>query len=99
MYIKKEVYDALIGAHMSEVAAMNDTIAAKNQIIEALQREIKNLQARIDYHKAKAEKRGQKPYPWRKPSELKSEDNRARLTDADDPRNYDKEEHRPYPEE
>lgn len=99
MYIKKEVYDALIGAHMREVSAMNDTIASKNQVIEALLRENKNLQARIDFHKAKAEKRAQKPYPWRKPSELKSEGNRAKLTDADDPRNYDKEEHNPYPEE
>lgn len=98
MYIKKEVYDALIGAHMREVSAMNDAIKAKDQIIEALRRENQNLEARINYHKAKAEKH-QAAKPWRKPSELRSEDNRAKLTDADDPRNYERDEHHPYPEE
>jgi regulator of replication initiation timing len=81
MYIKKEVYDELIGAHMNEVAAMKETIEAKNQIIEALRRENQNLENRLAYNKAKAmehlaKKKPAKPY--QKPA-IKAEDNRTEL--------------------
>lgn len=100
MYIKKEVYDALIGAHMREVAAMNDTIKAKDDIITALRRENQNLENRLAYNKAKAMEHIARRKPKGTPFKpLKDEDNRAKLNDADDPRNYDKEEHNPYPEE
>ena len=81
MYIKKEVYDALIGAHMREVSAMEDTIKAKDDIITALRRENQNLENRLAYNKAKAmehlaKKKPAKPY--QKPA-IKAEDNRTEL--------------------
>jgi len=99
MYIKKEVYDALIGAHMREVSAMNDTIKAKDQVIEALRRENQNLENRLAYNKAKAiehlAKRDKKsPFkpPYQKPTckvEVKAEDNREELrTDNRDEDNH-----------
>lgn len=83
MFINSKVYDALIGAHMREVAAMNDTIKAKDTIIEALRRENQNLENRLAYNKAKAmehlakrDKKNAKPY--QKPA-IKAEDNRTEL--------------------
>jgi regulator of replication initiation timing len=81
MYINKKMYDALIGAHMREVSAMNDTIKAKDDIIEALRRENQNLENRLAYHKTKAmehlaKKKPAKPY--QKPA-IKAEDNRTEL--------------------
>jgi hypothetical protein len=82
MYIKKEVYDALIGAHLREVSAMNDTIKAKDTIIEALRRENQNLEYRLAYNKAKAmeylAKREKPAKPYQKPA-IKAEDNREEL--------------------
>ena len=93
MYIKKEVYDALIGAHMREIAAMEQTIKRMDTIIEALRRENQNLENRLAYNKAKAmehlakrEKKTAKPY--QKPA-IKAEDNREELrTDNRDEDNY-----------
>ena len=86
MFINTKVYDALIGAHMREVSAMNDTIKAKDDIIEALRRENQNLENRLAYNKAKAlehlAKRDKKPAkPYQKPTckEVKAEDNREEL--------------------
>ena len=86
MYIKKEVYDALIGAHLREVSAMNDTIKAKDDIIEALRRENQNLENRLAYNKAKAlehlakrDKKPAKPYQKLTCKEVKAEDNREEL--------------------
>jgi regulator of replication initiation timing len=81
MYIKKEVYDALIGAHMREIAAMEQTIKRMDTIIEALRRENQNLENRLAYNKAKAmehlaKKKPAKPY--QKPA-IKAEDNRTEL--------------------
>jgi regulator of replication initiation timing len=81
MYINKKMYDALIGAHLREVSAMNDTIKAKDDIIEALRRENQNLENRLAYNKAKAmehlaKKKPAKPY--QKPA-IKAEDNRTEL--------------------
>ena len=94
MYINNKVYDALIGAHMREVAAMTDTIKAKDTIIEALRRENQNLENRLAYNKAKAmehlAKRGEKKpaKPYQKPA-IKAEDNREELrTDNRDEDNY-----------
>ena len=94
MYINTKVYDALIGAHMREVAAMNDTIKAKDTIIEALRRENQNLENRLAYNKAKAmehlAKRGEKKpaKPYQKPA-IKAEDNREELrTDNRDEDNH-----------
>jgi regulator of replication initiation timing len=96
MYIKKEVYDALIGAHMREIAAMEQTIKRMDTIIEALRRENQNLENRLAYNKAKAlehlakrEKKPAKPYP--KPS-IKAEDNREELRNdnRDDDNHYHK---------
>ena len=83
MYIKKEVYDALIGAHMREIAAMEQTIKRMNTIIEALRRENQNLENRLAYNKAKAmehlAKREKKPAkPYQKPA-IKAEDNRNEI--------------------
>lgn len=98
MFINTKVYDALIGAHMREVAAMNDTIKAKDEIIMALRRENQNLENRLAYNKAKAlehlAKRGDKKpaKPYQKPTckvEVKAEDNREELrTDNRDEDNY-----------
>ena len=91
MYIKKEVYDALIGAHMREIAAMEQTIKRMDTIIEALRRENQNLENRLAYNKAKAmehlaKKKPAKPY--QKPA-IKAEDNREELrTDNRDEDNY-----------
>jgi regulator of replication initiation timing len=84
MFINSKVYDALIGAHMREVAAMNDTIKAKDTIIEALRRENQNLENRLAYNKAKAmehlaKKKPSKPF--QKP--IKAEDNRAELKEKE----------------
>ena len=86
MFVNKQMYDALIGAHMREVSAMNDTIKAKDDIIEALRRENQNLENRLAYNKAKAlehlAKRDKKPAkPYQKPTckEVKAEDNREEL--------------------
>lgn len=81
MYIKKEVYDALIGAHMREVSAMNDTIKAKDTIIEALRRENQNLENRLAYNKAKAMEHLAKKKPKGNPFKpaIKAEDNRTEL--------------------
>ena len=93
MFINNKVYDALIGAHMREVSAMNDTIKAKDTIIEALRRENQNLENRLAYNKAKAlehlAKREKKPAkPYQKPA-IKAEDNREELrTDNRDEDNY-----------
>lgn len=93
MYIKKEVYDALIGAHMREIAAMEQTIKRMDTIIEALRRENQNLENRLAYNKAKAmehlAKREKKPAkPYQKPA-IKAEDNREELrTDNRDEDNY-----------
>ena len=94
MYIKKEVYDALIGAHMREIAAMEQTIKRMDTIIEALRRENQNLENRLAYNKAKAmehlAKRGEKKpaKPYQKPA-IKAEDNREELrTDNRDEDNY-----------
>ena len=94
MFINNKVYDALIGAHMREVSAMNDTIKAKDTIIEALRRENQNLENRLAYNKAKAlehlAKRGDKKptKPYQKPA-IKAEDNREELrTDNRDEDNY-----------
>ena len=92
-------YDDMKQAFQAVIEQQRCTIEAKDQIIEAYKREVAGLEARINYHKAKAEKRGQKPNPWRKPSELASEDTRPKLTDPDDPRNYDRDDHDPFPEE
>lgn len=90
MYINKKVYDALIGAHMREVSAMNDTIKAKDDIIMALRRENQNLENRLAYNKAKAMEHlaKKKPAkPFQKP--IKAEDNREELrTDNRDEDNY-----------
>ena len=91
MYIKKEVYDALIGAHMREIAAMEQTIKRMDTIIEALRRENQNLENRLAYNKAKAiehlaKKKPAKPY--QKPA-IKAEDNREELrTDNRDEDNH-----------
>ena len=101
MYINSKVYDALIGAHMREVAAMTDTIKAKDTIIEALRRENQNLENRLAYNKAKAlehlAKRDKKtPFkPYQKPTckvEVKAEDNREELRNdnRDDDNHYHK---------
>jgi hypothetical protein len=96
MYIKKEVYDALIGAHLREVSAMDDTIKAKDDIIEALRRENQNLENRLAYNKAKAmehiAKRGDKKPAKQFPKPIKAEDNREELrTDnRDDDNHYHK---------
>ena len=94
MFINNKVYDALIGAHMREVSAMNDTIKAKDTIIEALRRENQNLENRLAYNKAKAmehlAKRGEKKpaKPYQKPA-IKAEDNREELrTDNRDEDNH-----------
>ena len=94
MYINSKVYDALIGAHMREVAAMTDTLKAKDTIIEALRRENQNLENRLAYNKAKAmehlAKRGEKKpaKPYQKPA-IKAEDNREELrNDNRDEDNY-----------
>ena len=86
MFVNKQMYDALIGAHMREVSAMNDTIKAKDDIIEALRRENQNLENRLAYNKAKAlehlAKRDKKPAkPYQKPTckEVKAADNREEL--------------------
>jgi hypothetical protein len=87
MYIKKEVYDALIGAHLREVSAMNDTIKAKDTIIEALRRENQNLENRLAYNKAKAmehiAKRGDKKPAKQFPKPIKAEDNRTELQEKE----------------
>lgn len=90
MYIKKEVYDALIGAHMREVSAMNDTIKAKDDIIEALRRENQNLENRLAYNKAKAMEHIARRKPKGTPFKpLKDEDNREELrTDNRDEDNH-----------
>ena len=67
MYINTKVYDALIGAHMREIAAMEQTIKRMDTIIEALRRENQNLENRLAYNKAKAmehlaKKKPAKPY-------------------------------------
>lgn len=90
MYIKKEVYDALIGAHMREVSAMNDTIKAKDDIIMALRRENQSLENRLAYNKAMTmehiARRKPKGTPF-KPAE--AEDNREELrTDNRDEDNH-----------
>ena len=86
MFINNKVYDALIGAHMREVSAMNDTIKAKDTIIEALRRENQNLENRLAYNKAKAmehlakrDKKNAKPYQKPTCKEVKAEDNREEL--------------------
>ena len=97
MYIKKEVYDALIGAHMREIAAMEQTIKRMDTIIEALRRENQNLENRLAYNKAKAmehlAKRGEKKpaKPYQKPA-IKAEDNREELRNdnRDDDNHYHK---------
>ena len=92
MYINTKVYDALIGAHMREIAAMEQTIKRMDTIIEALRRENQNLENRLAYNKAKAmehlAKREKKPAkPYQKP--VKAEDNREELrTDNRDEDNY-----------
>jgi hypothetical protein len=93
MYINKKMYDALIGAHLREVSAMNDTIKAKDDIIEALRRENQNLENRLAYHKTKAmehlEKRGDKKPKGTPFKPLKDEDNREELrTDNRDEDNH-----------
>ena len=91
MYINTKVYDALIGAHMREIAAMEQTIKRMDTIIEALRRENQNLENRLAYNKAKAmehlaKKKPAKPY--QKPA-IKAEDNREELrTDNRDEDNY-----------
>ena len=91
MYINTKVYDALIGAHMREIAAMEQTIKRMDTIIEALRRENQNLENRLAYNKAKAmehlaKKKPAKPY--QKPA-IKAEDNREELrTDNRDEDNH-----------
>lgn len=93
MFINSKVYDALIGAHMREIAAMEQTIKRMDTIIEALRRENQNLENRLAYNKAKAlehlAKRDKKPAkPYQKPA-IKAEDNREELrTDNRDEDNY-----------
>lgn len=100
MFINKKVYDALIGAHMREVSAMEDTIKAKDTIIEALRRENQNLENRLAYNKAKAmehlAKREKKPAKPTCKVEVKAEDNREEL--RDDNRDEDNHYHK-MPEE
>ena len=96
MFVNKQMYDALIGAHMREVAAMNDTIKAKDEIIMALRRENQKLENRLAFNKEKAmenlAKRDKKPAkPYQKPTckEVKAEDNREELrTDNRDEDNH-----------
>ena len=96
MFVNKQMYDALIGAHMREIAAMEQTIKAKDTIIEALRRENQNLENRLAYNKAKAlehlakrDKKPAKPYQKLTCKEVKAEDNREELcTDNRDEDNY-----------
>ena len=93
MFINNKVYDALIGAHMREIAAMEQTIKAKDDIITALRRENQNLENRLAYNKAKAmehlAKRDKKPAKQYQKPAIKAEDNREELrTDNRDEDNY-----------
>ena len=90
MYIRKEVYDALICAHLREVSAMNDTIKAKDDIITDLRRENQNLENRLAYNNAKAMEHIARRKPKGTPFKpMKDEDNREELrTDNRDEDNY-----------
>lgn len=94
MFINKKMYDALIGAHMREVSAMNDTIKAKDDIITALRRENQNLENRLAYNKAKAMEHIAKKKPKGTPFKpaIKAEDNREELRNdnRDDDNHYHK---------
>ena len=63
MFINSKVYDALIGAHMREVSAMNDTIKAKA----------------MEHLAKRGEKKPAKPYQKLTCKEVKAEDNREEL--------------------
>ena len=60
MLVSKKVYNDLKKAYESSIEAKNQAISALETVIDQYRKEVENLEARINYHRAKAEKRGKK---------------------------------------